>query len=67
MSNETTKRNQKTKEAIKKELDETIVNGERQDNTETEEKARAVEKPENAATVIREFEQIIRSKSKNII
>ena len=62
-----TKRNQKTKEAIKKELDESIVNGERHGNMETEEKARGVEKPENAATVIREFEQIIRSKSKNII
>ena len=48
-------------------IDESIVNGERHDTTETEGRARAVEKPENAATVIREFEQIIRSKSKNII
>lgn len=67
MSNETTKRNQKTKEAIKKQLDESIVNDEWYDNTEIEERARAVEKPKNAATVIREFEQIISSKSKNII
>lgn len=39
---------------------------ERDGNTEIKDKARNVEKSENEATVIREFEEIIRSKKKNI-
>ena len=40
---------------------------ERDGNTEIKDKARNVEKSENEATVIREFEEIIRSKKKKKI
>ena len=64
MDNEATtkKKPHKTKDEIKKELDESLVNGETHDNTEIDETGTRIEKPEDAATVIREFEEIIKSK-----
>ena len=68
MDNEATtkKKPHKTKDEIKKELDESLVNGETHDNTEIDETGTRIEKPEDAATVIREFEEIIKSKKKNM-
>ena len=66
VSNETTKSNQKTKEEIKKKIDESLVNEETQ-NTDAEEKARMVGKREDTANVCQEFETIIRSNKKIIV
>ena len=60
------KKKKKIKDEIKKELDESLVNGETHDNTEIDETGTRIEKPEDAATVIREFEEIIKSKKKNM-
>ena len=60
VDNETMK-NTYNKEEIKKELDESLINCERYANTNIEEKARSAEKPEDAATVIWEAEEIIMS------
>ena len=64
VSNKTTKKSREIKEEIKKELEESTINGERHTNIEIRDKARSVEKPEDAVTVVREFAWIIRSKSK---
>ena len=50
---------------IKKELEDSIINGERHENKELEEKASKVKNTEDAAAVIGEFEEIIKSKKKN--
>ena len=47
---------------IKKDLNESIVNGKKHENKETEERARMIEKPEDAAAIIRQCEEIIRTK-----
>ena len=52
---------------MKKQLEESIVNGEIHENKETKEKAKKVERPEDTTSVFREFEEIIRSKKKNIV
>ena len=49
------------KEEIKKELEDSIINSERHEN-----KASEVKKTEDAAAVIREFEEIIESKKKTL-
>ena len=56
------KKNQNTLDEIKKGLNESIVNGKKLENEETEKIARMVEKPEDAAAVIWLCEEIIRSK-----
>ena len=56
------KKNQNTIAEIKKDLNESIVNGKKLENKQTEKRAKMVEKPEDAAAVIRQFEEIIRSK-----
>ena len=56
------KKNQNTIGEIKKDLNESIANGKKLDNKETEKRARMVEKPEDAAAVIRHCQEIIRSK-----
>ena len=43
------------------------VYSERHENTEFKERSRAIEKPEDAATIIHEYVVIIKSKKKNII
>ena len=67
VSSESTKTNRKIKKEIEKQLEESIVNGERHGNTEIEERGRTVKKPEDAATIISEFEETIRSKKKNTV
>ena len=47
---------------IKRELEDSVINGEWYENKELEEKASNAEKRENAAAVIREFEDITKSK-----
>ena len=61
VDNETTKYTYKTKQDNKQELDESLINCERHNNTEIEEKARTAKKLEDAATVIWEHEEIIMS------
>ena len=58
-----TKRN---KDEIKKDLKVSIINIEKHENKEIEERGKIVQKSEDAAEVILEFEEIIRSKKKNI-
>ena len=55
-------KNQNTIAEMKKDLNESIVNGKKLENNQTEKRARMVEKPEDAAAVIRQFEEIITSK-----
>ena len=49
------KKPRKSKKEIKEELEESIINGEKHENKEIEEKARMFEKSEDAAEVIREI------------
>ena len=56
------KNNQNTVDEIKKDLNESIVNSKKLKNKEAEKRARMVEKPEDAAAVIRQYEEIISSK-----
>ena len=53
----------KSKEEIKNELEDAIINNERHENKELV-KISEVEETEDAAAVIREFEEIIKSKKK---
>ena len=46
-------KNQNTIAEMKKDLSESIVNGKKLENKQTEKRARMVEKPEDAAAVIR--------------
>ena len=55
-------KNQNTIAEMKKDSNESIVNGKKLENKQTEKRARMVEKPEDAAAVIRQFEKIITSK-----
>ena len=57
----------KTKEKTKKDLEDSILEGEKQENEELEEKSGKVEKSKDTVAVIREFEDIIKSKNKIII
>ena len=45
---------------------ESIVSGDRHEDMEIVERARAVEKPEDAAAVICKYKEVIRSKSKTL-
>ena len=65
--NETIKKTRKTKEEIKKELADSLINIEKNENRDIEEKASKVEKGKDAASVIREFEEIIKSNKSNMI
>lgn len=51
--NETIKKTRKTKEEIKKELADSLINVEKNENRDIEEKASKVEKCKDAASVIR--------------
>ena len=57
VSSETTKTNKNIKEEIEKELRWYIVKAERHKKTKNEERTRTVEKPEDAATIIRRDHQ----------
>ena len=65
--NETIKKTRKTKEEIKKELADSLINIEKNENRDIEEKASKVEKCKDAASVIREFEEVIKSNKSNMI
>ena len=64
---EANKKNRKAKDEIKKDLEESIINGERNEEIETEEKVNNFETRKNAAEIIQQFEQIIKSKKNDII
>ena len=55
------------KEEIKKQLIDSIVNNDTIETQELNQKADRVEKPKDAAAVIKQYENIIRTKKKNII
>ena len=54
-------------EEIKKQLTNSIVNNDIIETKELNEKTDKLEKPEDAAVVIKQYEDIIRTKKKNII
>ena len=55
------------KEEIKQKLIDSIINSDVIETEELNEKANKVEKPEDTAAVIKQYEDIIRTKKKNII
>ena len=58
----------KTKSEIKKELEDSIANGKKNENTDIEEMANnCTESQEDAAKVIHEFEEIIKNKKSDIV
>ena len=57
----------KPKEDIKKEIEDPVINSERHENKELEEKARKIKNSEDMAAVIRDFEEFIKSKKINIV
>ena len=58
----------KTKSEIKKELEDSIANGKKNENTDIEEMANnCMESEEDAAKVIHEFEEIIKNKKSDIV
>ena len=60
------KNTRKTMEEIK-DLEDSVLKGKKYENKELEEKARKIEKSEDAISVNREFEDIMKSKNKKII
>ena len=66
-SENTNKARRLSKEEIKKQLIDSIVNNDIIETKELNEKADKVEKAEDAAAVIKQYEDIIRTKKKNII
>ena len=61
-------RTKKTKSEIKKELEDSIANGKKNENTDIEEMANnCMESQEDAAKVIHEFEEIIKNKKSDIV
>ena len=64
---EAIQKNGKTKLEIKKELEESIINGKSNENTEMLEKVNNVTTNEDAAKVVQEFGQIIKNKKSDII
>ena len=63
---EAIQKNRKIKLEIKKELEELIINGKSNENTEMLEKANNVTASEDAAKVVKEFEQIIKNEKSDI-
>ena len=58
----------KTKSEIKKELEDSIANGKKNENTDIEEMANnCMESQQDAAKVIHEFEEIIKNKKSDIV
>ena len=58
----------KTKSEINKELEDSIANGKKNENTHIEEMAKnCTESEEDAAKVIHKFEEIIKNKKKDIV
>ena len=63
---EAIQKNRKIKPEIKKELEELIINGKSNENTEMLEKVNNVTASEDAAKVVKEFEQIIKNGKSDI-
>ena len=61
------KRRRLDKDEIKKQVIESMVNNDIIETDELNEKAEEVQKPEDAAAVIKQYENIIRTKKKGII
>ena len=57
----------KTKTEIKKELDDSIINGEKNENADMQDKVNRCISNEDAIKVIKDFEQIIQNKKSNIV
>ena len=58
----------KTKSQIKKELEESMANGKRNENTDTQEKAEnCTANKEDGKKAIQEFEKTIKNKKRNIV
>ena len=57
----------KTKPEIKKELEESITNGKRNENTDIQEKVNNCARVEDAVKVVQEFEEIIKNKKSDIM
>ena len=66
-SKNTKKTKRLDKEEIKKHLIDSHVNNDTIETEELNEKADKVEKPEDAANIIKEYEEILRTKRKGII
>ena len=64
---EAIQKNRKTTLDIRKALDESITNGISNVNTEIQEKVSYVIRSEDAAKIVQEFKQIIKSKNSDII
>ena len=66
-ANKTSKKTTKSKEEIKSKFTDLTNNGEINENNDTQERASQIVKSEDAATAIKELEDIIKSKKSNII
>ena len=61
------KKTRRLNKDVKKQLIESIVNSDIIENDELNKKAEEVQKPEDAAAVIKQYEEIIRTKKKGTI
>ena len=64
---ETIQKIKKTKEEVKKELEESIAKSGRNENTDMQEKVSGCKTNEDAVKAIQEFEQIIQNKKSDIV
>ena len=64
---ETIQKNRKSKFEIKKEIEDSVTNGESNENIEMQEKANNGITSEDAAKVVQEFKQIIKNKTSDIV
>ena len=58
----TDEKTQKSKQEVKKELDEPLINGDVYENQDMEEKSYKVERCNEATAIIREYEEITRKR-----
>ena len=65
--NDTILKIKKTKTEIKKELEDSIINGRKNENTDMQDKVNGCITNEDAIKVIQEFEQIIQNKKSDIV
>ena len=64
---DTSSKTRKSKGEMTEDLEDSIINSDWNENKELEEKASKVKINEDAAAVIREFKEIIKSKKRNIV
>ena len=65
--NDTILKIKKTKTEIKKELEDSIINGRKNENTDMQDKVNGCITNEDAIKVIQEFEQIIQNKKSDSV